>query len=452
MHLFLLGVSHHSAPIELRERVDFSRRGISEALRSLSETPGTLEVVVLSTCNRSEIYSMCKSPEQARNVLARFMSSFHDVPESDLAAHLYERTDADAVRHLFRVTAGLDSLVIGEPQICGQVKDAYSIASEHGCASATLHRLFHWSFGVGKRVRNETGLGEGAVSVSYATISLARKIFGSLIHLRALIVGAGEMAELTATHLRAQNVKQISVANRTAAHAESLAAKVQGVAVPWEVMADELASADIVVTATGSSSWMITRAQVSAAVTPRRDKPLFIIDIGVPRDVEPSAGEVEQVFLYNIDDLKTIVSENLARRQSQVDRAEIMISEEVKGFMLWLRSRGAIPTVIALRQRFENIRQSELHRLDSKLGSMSPESKAKVEEITRLLVEKLLSMPTDRLKSATNDEMIAKDADTLARLFDLDAKSEAIRKESTESNETRSQLMANEPTSFSRER
>ena len=450
MHLFLLGVSHHSAPVELRERIDFSRRGVSEALRSLSETPGTLEVVVLSTCNRAEIYSMCESPEQARSVLSHFMSSFHDVPESDLAAHLYGRTDADAVRHLFRVTAGLDSLVIGEPQICGQVKDAYTIASEYGCTSATLHRLFHWSFSVGKRVRNETGLGEGAVSVSYATISLARKIFGSLINLRALIVGAGEMAELTATHLHAQNVKQISVANRTAAHAESLAAKVQGVAVPWESIPDELASADIVVAATGSSSWMISRAQVSDAVTPRRDKPLFIIDIGVPRDVEPSAGDVEQVFLFNIDDLKTIVRENFARRQSQVDRAELMIGEEVKSFMLWLRSRGAIPTVVALRQRFENIRQSELHRLDSKLGSMSPESRAKVEEITRLLVEKLLSIPTDRLKSAADDEIIAKDADTLTRLFDLDPQSDAVRKEASESSENRSQAKVNEPTFFSR--
>lgn len=420
MHLFLLGASHHSAPVDLRERIDFSRRGIPEALDGLAETPGTAEVVVLSTCNRSEIYTRSDAPDQARRTLAGFMSSFHDVPESELAPHLYSRTDADAARHLFRVASGLDSLVVGEPQISGQVKDAYLVASERGYTGVVLHRLFHWAFGVGKRVRSQTGLGEGAVSVSYAAISLARKIFGRLANLRTLIVGAGEMAELTATHLRAQGVRRIGIANRTAGHAESLAAKVQGVAVPWETFTDELASTDIVVTATGSSTWMVTRAQVAAAMKPRRDRPLFLIDIGVPRDVEPSAGDIEQVFLYNIDDLQTIVRENMARRQSQVDRAELMVDEEVGAFMRWLRSRGAIPTVIALRRRFEEIRQAELARLAPKLASMPPTARARIDEVTRLLIEKLLSTPTEQLKTARDEETVSAFADALGRLFELD--------------------------------
>ena len=287
------------------------------------------------------------------------MSSFHDVPESELASHLYSRAEADVARHLFRVAAGLDSLVVGEPQILGQVKDAYTVASERGHTGALLNRLFHWSFGAGKRVRSETGLGEGAVSVSYATISLARKIFGDLRNRRALLVGAGEMAELTAIHLRTQQLRRIVVTNRTAEHACALAAKINGEAVPWENITAELTSADIVVTATGSATPIVTRVDIEAAMRPRRGRPLFIIDIGLPRDVEPSCAEIEQVFLYNIDDLRTIVRENLARRQSRVDRAELMVTEEVDRFMKWLRSRAAIPTVVALRRRFEGIRQSE---------------------------------------------------------------------------------------------
>ena len=233
MHLFLLGASHHSAPVGLRERIDFARRGIPEALEEIADITGLSEVVVLSTCNRAEIYAHAEAPWPVGDTMAAFMSAFHDVPEPELAPHLYRRQGADAARHLFRVVAGLDSLVVGEPQILGQVKDAFAIAADRGFTGAALNRLFHTSFTVGKRVRNETGLGEGAVSVSYAAISLARKIFGDLAGRRALVVGAGEMAELTATHLRSQSVGRIGVANRSAARAAALAAKVDGVAVPW---------------------------------------------------------------------------------------------------------------------------------------------------------------------------------------------------------------------------
>ena len=419
MHLFLLGASHHSAPVDLRERIDFERRGMTDALAGIAGLDGIGEVVVLSTCNRSEIYTVCDDAEAARDRLTSFMSSFHDVPEPELAPHLYGRNQGDAARHLFRVVSGLDSLVVGEPQIAGQVKDAFGAASEWGFTGALLNRLFHHAFAAGKRVRAETGLGEGAVSVSYAAISLARKIFGTLAGRRTLVVGAGEMAELTATHLQSQDVGRIGVANRTAAHAQALAAKVNGVAVPWESITDELAATDIVVTATGSSKWMLTREHVADAMWPRRDRPLFIIDIGLPRDVEPAASELEQVFLYNIDDLQAIVRENLARRQSQVDRGEQMVREEADAYMRWLRSRGAIPTVVALREHFERTRQDELERLAPKLAPLSPEARARVDEVTRLLVERLLSSPTERLKDAPDDEAAATDADTLNRLFRL---------------------------------
>lgn len=427
MHLFLLGASHHSAPVDLRERIDFSRRGVPEALAGLADATGFAEVVILSTCNRAEIYAHSESPRPAAEAASAFMSAFHDVPEPELAPHLYSRAGRDVARHLFRVVAGLDSLVVGEPQILGQVKDAYAVASERGFTGAALNRLFHTSFTVGKRVRSETGLGEGAISVSYAAISLARKIFGDLGGRRALVVGAGEMAELTATHLRSQNVARIGVANRSPARAAALAARVDGAAVPWEMLTAELTATDIVVTATGAPRWLLTSAQVAEAMRPRRDRPLFIVDIGLPRDVEPAASEVEQVFLYNIDDLQSIVQENLARRQAQVDRAEVMVHEEVDGFMRWLRSRGAIPTVVALRQHFERTRQEELRRLAPRLASLTPAAQARVEDVTRLLVEKLLSAPTERLKAAPDEDAVAADADTLGRLFGLDGAGDRTR-------------------------
>ena len=351
--------------------------------------------------------------------LTAFMSAFHDIPETQLGPYVYTRADADVARHLFRVAAGLDSLVVGEPQILGQIKDAFTVASEQRYTGAFLNRLFHWSFGAGKKVRSETGLGEGAVSVSYAAISLARKIFGSLQNLRVLLVGAGEMAELTATHLRSQHVHRIKVANRTAAHAAALAAKVEGEAVPWDSITRELTTSDIVVTATGSSSPIITRADIETAMRPRRDRPLFIIDIGMPRDVEPDSGEIEQVFLYNIDDLRSIVQENMARRQSQVDLAERMITTEVDKFTAWVRSRAAIPTVVALRERFETIRRTELDRLEPKLAGLPPTARARIEDVTRLLVEKLLSAPTEQLKAASDEEAVAAYAEALNRLFRL---------------------------------
>ena len=419
MNLFLLGASHHSAPIALRERIDFSRRGVPEALDEIGRRTALHEAVVLSTCNRSEIYTVCESPRHARQTLTAFLSGFHDVPESELTPHLYVRDEADVVRHLFRVAAGLDSLVVGEPQILGQVKEAFTTATERGHTGTFLNRLFPWSFAAGKRVRSSTGLGEGAVSVSYAALALARKIFGKLENLRVLVVGAGEMAELTATHLRGQQVRQIAVANRTAAHAARLAERIGGSAVAWRDVGGELAACDIVVAATGSASPIITQTDVESAMRPRRDRPLFIIDIGVPRDVDPASGDIEQVFLYNIDDLRSIVQENLARRQSQVDQAERMIDEEVGRFMAWLRSRAAVPTVVALRERFEAVRQAELARLQPKLSGLSPAARARIDEVTRLLVERLLSTPTERLKATTDDEDVAAYAEMLNELFKL---------------------------------
>jgi glutamyl-tRNA reductase len=417
--LFAVGLSHRTAPVELRECVDFSRGAVDEALATLASRGISRETVVLSTCNRAEIYAVA-GPE-APDAVARFFAEYHELPLARLSEHLYVRRGDEAARHLFRVAAGLDSLVVGEPQILGQVKAAYGTSSDRGYTAAVTNRLFHTAFGVGKRVRRETGISEGAVSVSYAAIALARKIFGDLTGLSVVILGAGGMAKLTGQHLKAQQVRQMTISSRTLAAAERLARQLDGRAVPWSELHQPLEGADIVITATGAVEPVLTRASVQDVMRPRRQRPLFIIDIALPRDVEASVGDLEQVFLYNIDDLQGIVKENLTRRSGELERAEAIVEDEVARFMAWLQSREIIPTVVALRDRFETIRQSELARLEPKLAGLPPEARARVDEITQLLVQKLLLTPTEQLKAVRDDSLISSYSDALNRLFALEA-------------------------------
>jgi glutamyl-tRNA reductase len=419
MHLFLLGVSHRTAPVDLRERLDFSSRDLGAAVEALATRSSAAESVVLSTCNRSEIYVASSDPARTRDELIQFLSDYHGIQAEAFTPHLFSYDDAEAARHLFTVAAGLDSMVVGEPQILGQVKDAFQAAAERRCTGPMLSKLFHWSFGVGKRVRSETALGEGAVSVSFAAVALARKIFGKLHGRRVLVVGAGEISTLTAQHLRAQGVGEIVITSRTAAHADTLAGEVGGRTVPWESMASALGAADIVLTATGAQRPIITKAQVEAVTGRKRPGPLFIIDIAVPRDVDPSVGDIEQVFLYNVDDLQTVVQENISKRGAEITQAEAIVAEEVSKFSAWQRSRGAIPTVVALRQRFDTIRRAELQRLEGKLAHLTPEAKARVEEVTRLIVEKLLLEPTEQLKALPDEETQVAYTEAVNRLFRL---------------------------------
>jgi glutamyl-tRNA reductase len=420
LHLLLVGVSHRTAPVELRERVDFQARGLQGALRALAERGSAHEAVVVSTCNRAELYVACEDPEPTRQDLVRFLSDYNDLPPSEVTPHVYDVADLDAARHLFRVAAGLDSLVVGEPQILGQVKEAHTVATEVRTAGPVLNRLFHASFAVGKRVRTETGLGSGAVSVSYAAVALARKIFGDLSGRNVVVIGAGEMGKLTAIHMKSQDVRHITIVSRTMAHAARTAEAIGGAsAAPWTDLDAVLAASDIIITATGAANPILTKAHIEAVMRPRRNRPLFIIDIAMPRDVEAAAGEIEEVFLYNIDDLQATVRENLARRASEVSRAENIVNEEVDKFGAWFRSRGAIPTVVALRERFESIRRAELERLDFKLSTLPPEARARVDEITHLIVEKLLLTPTEQLKSLTDAETVSTYAEALTRLFAL---------------------------------
>ena len=419
MQLLLVGVSHRTAPIELRERLDFSTRGVDRALSALSGSGAHHEATIVSTCNRVELYVACNDSDTARSAIQQFLSEFHGIPRDQLAPHIYSKTGQEAVAHLYRVSAGLDSLVMGEPQILGQVKDAFSVASQLGCTGPLLNKLFHSAFATGKRVRSETALAEGAVSVSYAAVELARKIFGSLKGRTVLVVGAGEMGKLTAIHMQSQGIERLIITSRTAAHAEALAQSIGGSAMAWDALSSTLVDADILITATGASTPIISRAAIAQTMKARRQRPLFIIDIAVPRDVEASAGDLEQVFLYNIDDLQAVVQENISRRSTEASDAEKIIAQEVVKFVGWLNSRGAVPTIVALRQRFEAVRQSELRRLEPKMASLPPEARARVDEITRLIMEKLLISPTEQLKSASDADTVAAYSDVLTRLFGL---------------------------------
>ena len=417
MHLFLLGVSHRTAPVDVRERLDFSSGDLGAAVEALGARPTAAESVVLSTCNRCEIYVASEDPVKARTELVDFLSQYHGLPVDAFGPHLFTHDDSAVARHLFRVAAGLDSLVVGEPQILGQVKDAFHVASTHRAAGPLLTKLFHWSFNVGKRVRTETSLGEGAVSVSFAAVALARKIFGRLQGRRVLVIGAGEISTLTAQHLRTHGVAEIVITSRTTANAEALADAVGGRSVPWSDMMSALAAADIVITATGAQRPILTRAMVEPLR--RRNTPLFIIDVAVPRDVETTVGDIEQVFLYNVDDLQTIVEENLSRRGAEIQRAEAIVSEEVERFVRWHRSRTAVPTIVALRQKFDAIRRMELQRLEGKLHGLPPEASRVVDDITRLIMEKTLLEPTEQLKALPDEETQAAYTEAVNRIFGL---------------------------------
>jgi glutamyl-tRNA reductase len=417
MNLFLLGVSHRTAPVELREKLDFSSGSVGAAVQELAARASVPECVLLSTCNRSEIYVASPDPARTRQEVIDFLSEFHGLPAGEFEPHLFALTDRDAVGHLFRVSAGLDSVVVGEPQILGQVKDAFQAASERRCTGPLLGRLFTSSFGVGKRVRTETAIGAGAVSVSNEAVAIAKKIFETLDGRHVLVIGAGDISALTAKHLRDNGVGDIVITSRTHANAVALAEAVGGRSTPWSNLTQALSAADIVITATGAARPIITRADVEAAIGRHRADPLYIIDLAVPRDVEPSVGDIEQVFLYNIDDLQKFVEKNVTNRGAEVQRAEAIVSEEVERFVRWHRSRGAVPTIVALRNRFYAIRESELQRLEGKFAGLSPEARERFEEVTRLMIEKLLLEPTEQLKALPDEETQMVYTEVLKRLF-----------------------------------
>jgi glutamyl-tRNA reductase len=419
MAVVVVGLNHTTAPVAVRERLAFSDATLAEALAHF-RPPEVQELVLLSTCNRVEMYMQTSDVDTSVASAVAFVAACHAVLPTQFTPHLYQLSELEAVRHLFRVAASLDSLVLGEPQILGQVKAAYLAAQAAGRTGMIFSQLFERALRVAKTIRTETGISDHAVSVSYAAVELARKIFESLQQRTVMILGAGDTAELAARHLVSQGVTSVFIANRTSERAVLLAQALQAKAIPWEAFPEHLACADIVISSTSAPHPIIEPAMVREALRARRSRPMFFIDIAVPRDVDPAVNTLENVFLYDIDDLHNVVQENRRERQQEALAAEALVWQEVQQFQQWLAVRDAVPTIVALRQHAEAIRLQELEKALHKLEPLDERQRRVLEALTCSIVNKLLHAPTVYLKRASPEGQVRDAVHVVRRLFNLD--------------------------------
>ncbi len=400
MRILLTGVNHKTAPVELREQLAIAPERLGEATLALRHFPGVSEAMVLSTCNRVELLA-CH--ESAHPDLLVFLQKFLGVDTTQLRPHVYEYHEGEAVRHLFRVASSLDSMVVGEPQILGQVKESYTVARAVGAVQTHLERLLQSTFTVAKKVRSETQIGSSSVSIASVAVDLAKKIFGSLNGKRILLVGAGKMSELAARHLMQQGAHSLLVANRTFDRALRIAREFEAQAVRFEDLYATADQADIIITSTGSQHHIFRREHGQQFLHKRRNRPMFFIDIAVPRDVDPEMNRVDGVFLYDIDDLQSVAASHLADRAREAQRAEEIITQEVLRFQRKAQTLNVTPMIVELQNTAEDIRQAELRRVQARLQSLTPEQQAAVESLTRGLMNKFLHQPMQSLKAAAQE-------------------------------------------------
>ena len=396
MHLSVLGINHHSAPVDVRERVAFAPETMVDALNDARESLGIDELGILSTCNRTEIYAATESGD---GHLLRWLSDYKRAPMEQLARCAYDSQGDEAIAHMIRVASGLDSLVLGEPQILGQVKSAFTVAREAGSVGSVLNSAFQHIFAVAKRVRTETAIGQNPVSVAYAAVSLAQRIFSDLAEVNALLIGAGETIELVAQHLRQKNIGAITVANRTLSRAADLARAHGAQAILLSDIHDHLPRADMVISSTASQLPILGKGAVESALKQRRHKPMFMVDIAVPRDIEPEVAKLNDVYLYTVDDLKDVIEENLRHREEAASHAETIIREGVESWRKQLRAQNAVGTIRAFRQSVEQLRDAELDKALTALQRGQPAEEV-LTALARSLTNKLLHTPTLRLKKA----------------------------------------------------
>jgi glutamyl-tRNA reductase len=420
--LRLIGLNHKTAPVEVRERLAIPEWRLQEVARKLIESPGVGEGYVLSTCNRVEFLVAEAESGAARAFLCRHF----ELDAGELASHLYEYSGREAVQHLFRVAASLDSMIVGEPQILGQVKEAYAVARAAGAVGSELDPLLAHALNVARKVRRDTSIGSSAVSVASVAVELAQQIFGSLKGRAIYLVGAGKMSELAARHLIAHGAGAIFVANRTHDRAVSLAEKFSGQAIRFEQLYETADQADIVITSTGAPHAIFKREHAERFMQRRRNRPMFFIDIAVPRDVDSEMNRVDGIFVYDIDDLQQVVSGNLADRGKEADRAEQIIASEVDRFFARAQGHGAAPAIVALQQHMEAIRLAELERMRGKLGRLTPEQQAAVDALTRGIINKVLHPPITAMKSEAGF------VESLLKVFGISAASSERTEPATE--------------------
>ena len=422
MTIQLIGVNHRTAPLEVRERLAISEKRLPEAVQKLAEHAGVEEAMIVSTCNRVELLTRCTNGGAD---LRGFVREFFATDAKEFDKHLYEYKDNEAIRHLFRVTSSLDSMVVGEPQILGQMKEAYAVARALGTVNSQLDALVTRAFAVAKKVRTDTAVASSAVSVASVAVDLAKKIFGDLKGKSVYLVGAGKMCELAARHLIAHGAGTIFVANRTHERAQKLAGKFKGQAIRWDELNDTADKADIILTSTGAPVAIFKREQVERFMARRKNRPMFFIDIAVPRDVDAAVNEIDGVFVYDIDDLQQVVVSHLSDRKREAQKAEDIVAVEVDRFVAQLRTADVVPTIVSLQEHLETIRQAEIDRVRGRLGELTPEQEIAVDAMTKGIINKIMHTPITALKSAAREQEATTIVDLVRRLFNLQQKDHA---------------------------
>ena len=420
VNLILVGVNHKTTPVEIREKLAFTKGKIEESVDRLFNFPDIIEHTILSTCNRVEIYARANCQDSAIKAIKQFICDFHEVSPVELEDHFYSYRNEEAVEHLFRVSSSLDSMILGEAQILGQVKDAYSLAKDLRSTGLVLNQLFEKAFSIAKKVREETGIAERSVSISSAAVELAQKIFDDLENRTVMLVGTGEMAELAAKHLISYGVKTVYVTSRTYDRAANLARTLNGSALDFEAFKNELHRADIVITSTSAPNFIIKKEMVEKAIHERKNKPIFFIDIAVPRDIEPDVNDLENIYLYDIDDLHVVVSANMKEREKEADNAMNFISQEVTKFNNWVGTLDAVPTIVEIRKKAENIRKQEIEKTLKKISHLSEDDKKLLRQMSSSMVNKILHKPTIKLKQKTQSEDGHVYLKAIRHLFHLD--------------------------------
>jgi glutamyl-tRNA reductase len=399
MNLALVGINHRTAPVEVRERMSIPESRLREAVRDLVRRDGIQEGLILSTCNRVEVVANARDGIAAEPIIRRFLADHHQCNLAPYEKHFYQYRQREAIEHLFRVASSLDSMIVGEPQILGQLKQAYNAAREAGALNGTLNEIALRALAVARKVRRNTAIGASAVSVSYAAVELARKIFGDLTGKTILILGAGKMSEIAAKNLIRSGVGAIFVANRTYERAVELAEAFHGTAIRYEQMLDHVGEADIVICSTAAPHYVIHRKHAEQWLAARKNRPMFFVDISVPRNIDPAINELDNAFVYDIDDLSQVVEANRKEREREALWAEQIIQEEVQKAMRRLASREIVPTIVALEQRLEAIRESELERYRGRLGDLTPQQREAIDALTHGIMNKVLHGPIQELKS-----------------------------------------------------
>lgn len=421
MNIVIVGLNHDTASIDVREKIAFDGEKLEKAVDQLKMIPEIKENIILSTCNRVEIYANATDPEEGPRKIKDFISNFHSVPRESLEQSLYVYSGRKALAHLFRVASSLDSMVVGEPQILGQLKDAFDFSLKKKTTSILLNKFLKKSISVAKRVRTETRIGESAVSISFAAVELAKKIFEDLSTQSFILIGAGEMAELAARHLIENRVREVLVTNRTFERAEELAREFQGRAVEFETLLESLVHTDIVICSTGAPKYILNKNDMQRIMKQRKNRPVFIIDISVPRNIDPEINDIDNIYLYDIDDLQGVVTTNIQERGKEAEKAQRIVDEEVNSFLKWQASLSATPTIIALRNKAEEIKNEELQKALKKFERLGEKEARSIEALTSSIVNKLMHFPTSLLKSDLEEKETI--IEIINRMYGLDTDS-----------------------------